>query len=159
MARPTKLTKELVDQAREFVSKRKADRILLPTIEGLASELGISRETIYDWSEKPDAASAAVADSLGAETKKTLMLRDEFSDIVSELKAAQAEKLIQLGLSGRYNASITKLILSGKHGYVEKQQTDLTTNGKDLPSPILGGITKDGDVSSHNSNEEAATTQ
>lgn len=112
--RPTKLTPLLIKKAAAFVDGRRSDRAPLPTVEGLALELGISRDTVYEWADKPG----------------------QFSDIVSDLKSAQAEKLVQLSLTGRYNAAIAKLILSGKHGYVEKQQTDLTSNGKDI-APVL----------------------
>lgn len=127
--RPTKLTPELIKQAREFLEERIADRKLLPTIEGLALHLKISRETIYVWAEEPG----------------------EFSDIVSDLKNAQAEKLMQNSLNNQYNATIAKLILSGKHGYVEKSEVDQNVSGNvsfvnDVPRPG-----RDGDASSQGS--------
>jgi hypothetical protein len=135
VGRPTKLTPALIKQAKKFVADRRADRMLLPTVEGLALELGISRETVYAWCE---------AGTLkGGDNADPDPLQIEFSDIVRDLQAAQGEKLMQYSLAGKYNPTIAKLILSGKHGYVEKQSTDLTTNGKDLPSPILGGQTKE----------------
>ena len=86
------------------------------------------RDTIYEWAKQdPD-----------------------FSDIVRRLMQSQADKLLQNGLAGRWNASITKLILS-KHGYVEKQETDLRV--KEMPKPLLGGESQDGDgVSTDNGN-------
>ena len=42
--------------------------------------------------------------------------------------------LIAKGLKGEFNASITKLMLT-KHGYTDKQ--DVTTGGKELPTPII----------------------
>jgi hypothetical protein len=122
MARPTKLTKALVAAAEQYKEDTGSfiPNALLPTIEGLALKLGISRDSIYEWIKGEDALSK------------------QFSDIFDDIKALQAEKLIQKSLSGHYNPTIAKMILSGKHGYVEKQATDLTTNGKDLPMPILG---------------------
>lgn len=105
--RPTKLTPALVKKAKQFVDRRAADRMLLPTVEGLALELGISRETVYDWASKGG----------------------EFSDIVNDLKAAQGEKLMQYSLAGKYNPTIARLILSGKHGYVEKSEVDQNVKG------------------------------
>jgi len=109
--RPTKLTDELVTRAWEYLDTMDVSvSTLLPTIEGLALALDIHRDTLYQW-EKED---------------------ERFSDITSKLKFKQGEKLIQNALAGRYNASIAKLILSGKHGYVEQTATDITTKGESI---------------------------
>lgn len=118
--RPTKLTKALVEKAHtyDFVELRQA----VPTIEGLALYLGIHRDTLYSWCEGDGP------------------LNREISDITKELLTQQSLELMNGALKGKLNPQISRLILSSKHGYVEKQQTDLTTNGKDLPTPILGGV-------------------
>ena len=69
--------------------------VKIPSIEGLAFHLGIHRDTVYAWES----------------TYK------EFSDIIEALRAKQANELINKGLSGDYNSTITKVLL-GKHGYV-----------------------------------------
>ncbi len=86
----------------------------LPTVEGLAVHLCVARSTIYEWAK----------------------VHPEFSDILEALLAAQGSQLIQNGLKGDYNPTITKLMLT-KHGYTDKQ--DITTEGKALPTPIYGG--------------------
>jgi hypothetical protein len=86
----------------------------LPTIEGLAVHLNVARKTIYNWADE----------------------HPEFLHILEQLKAAQASQLIQNGLVGVYNSTITKLMLT-KHDYTDKQ--DITTEGKALPTPIYGG--------------------
>ena len=125
--RPTKLTRELVDKAAEYVQETDTflPGSLLPTIERLSLILDISRETIYEWRD----------------AENPTPLQREFSDIVSRLMRLQADKLLQLGLAGKYNPMITKLVLS-KHDYTDKQQVDHTTNGKELPTPILGGVSQ-----------------
>ena len=116
MARPTKLTPELMEQARKHVDEfDNSLATLLPTVEGLALELHISRETVYAWAKE----------------------NDTFSDIVNDLKAKQAQKLIQNTVINRYNPTIAKLILSGKHGYVEKSEVD---NKHEIVKPIFGGM-------------------
>lgn len=111
VGRPKKLTPELMEEARRYLSEMDISiHTLLPTIEGLAIALHISRETVYAWEKE----------------------NNEFSDIVAQLRADQGQKLIQNALLGKYNATIAKLILSGKHGYVEKTETDVTTNGESL---------------------------
>lgn len=83
-------------------------RVRLPTIEGLAVYLGISRATVYDWKEK----------------------YPEFSDIIEKLQSVQADRLLLNGLSGDYNPVIAKVLLT-KHGYREGiEQTG--KDGKDL---------------------------
>ena len=97
--RPTKITPELVEQAKRYL----VPSFDLPTIEGLALELDVSRDILYDWEEK----------------------NDEFSYILSKLRLLQANKLIQKGVKGEYNSTIAKMMLT-KHGYVEKTATDVT---------------------------------
>lgn len=106
--RPTKLTKAIIIDAEQYLVETGSflPNALLPTVEGLAIKLRINKDTVYDWA------------------KQTSPLALEFSVIVKELKDLQAEKLIQKSLAGHYNASIAKLILSGKHGYVEKQSVE-----------------------------------
>jgi hypothetical protein len=126
--RPTKLTAAIVKAAAAYLKQASGDRTELPTIEGLALALKISRDTVYEWSKAPE------------EGQGDSPLRQDFSDIVSDLKNAQANKLMQNGLKGTYNATIAKLILSGKHGYVEKSEVDQTVSGNvsfvnDVPRP------------------------
>jgi hypothetical protein len=74
----------------------------LPTMEGLALYLGIARSTLYEW-------------------KNTHL---EFSDLLERLIAQQEHILLEYGLSGEFNASIVKLILSARHGYREEKSID-----------------------------------
>lgn len=115
------------------VSKYLSDckrQFYLPTIEGLAVHLGVWRSTLYDWA----APSSDV-------------YHVEFHDIFEQLKALQASMLIQNGLKGEYNATITKLLLT-KHNYSDKQETDIKSDGKAIvfmPGEIAdkNGITMD----------------
>lgn len=132
MARPTILNEEMLNKARAYVQTTgDYSNPLLPSIEGLAYNLDVARDTMYAW-EKDN---------------------KEFSYILEKLRQVQATKLIDKGLNSQYNSTIAKLILS-KHGYVEKQETDLTTKGKELPTPILGGLAKD--VHSNDSDKKAS---
>lgn len=89
--------------------------VRIPTIEGLALAIGINRDTVYDWKGK----------------------YLDFSDIIDELMALQADRLLNNGLSGTYNPTIAKVLLT-KHGY--REGIDNTTNGKDLPVPLLSSL-------------------
>lgn len=145
MARPTKLTKELLEKAQDYsLNWKMLDGAVIPTIEGLSLHCNLARSTVYAWCEIPtefNVPANTTPEQLPKWQKECTKLRQlhaEFSDIVENILLKQSRTLISHGLDGAFNASITKLILSGKHGYVEKQATDLTTNGKDLPMPILG---------------------
>lgn len=71
--------------------------VKIPTIEGLAFVLTVSRQTIYDWEGQ----------------------YPEFAEVTERIRQIQADRLIQKGLSGDYNPTIAKVML-GKYGYVEK---------------------------------------
>lgn len=58
----------------------------------------------------------------------------EFSDSLEKLKKLQKSVLVQKSLSGEYNSTIAKLILSANHDMVEKKEIDHTTAGE----PIQG---------------------
>lgn len=105
-------------------------KVRLPTIEGFAMFIGVSKKSLYEW-EKKDR---------------------EFSHALDKIRTEQHNRLLNNGLSGDYNSTIAKLILSSNHGYKEK--TDVTTNDKDLPAPILGNLNLGGfkDVPDHDGN-------
>lgn len=109
--RPTDYSPKILKQTREYIAecvdtwqmvqKRRRDwvniyNVKLPSIEGLAYYLNVSRDTIYQWAT----------------------VHTEFSDILEQLRALQAEKLINGGLGGSYNSTIAKVLLT-KHGYRE----------------------------------------
>ena len=89
--------------------------VKLPSIEGLCLVLGISKDTLYAWEKK----------------------HEEFSYDIDTVRQKQAERLLNKGLSGDYNPTIAKVLLT-KHGY--REGIDQTTNDKDLPTPILGNV-------------------
>ena len=73
---------------------------VIPSIAGLAGYAKKARKMIYDYAKASP----------------------EFSDIVEAILSLQESKLINNGLMGNYNSSITKLILT-KHGYSDKVET------------------------------------
>lgn len=83
-----------------------------PTMAGLAEALDISRATLYNYEKK-----------------------DEFLDTIK--KARQRIELIYENLL-IYGGQPTGVIFALKNtGW--KDRTDMTTNDKDIPSPIYGG--------------------
>lgn len=138
--RPKKLTPELLERAnsylkwceenpivKEKVKKIQSDGKLetitereelqrLPTIAGLAVHLGISRETVYAWAEEDK----------------------EFSDVKQIVGTKSEEMKWTHGAAGTMNATILRFGLSAMDGYREK--SDVTTDGKALPTPLLAGV-------------------
>lgn len=83
--------------------------VKLPTRGGLAAHLHVSRDTLYEWSR----------------------VHKDFSYIMERLGSIQEERLINNGLSGTYNSTIAKVLLT-KHGYNDKLETDITTGGEKI---------------------------
>ncbi len=112
MARPTIYTEEYITKVKEYIDSCVDDvekkKVRLPSIEGLAVYLDINKDTIYAWCE----------------------VNKEFSDVIDSLRANQANKLLENGLSGAYNPTIAKVLLT-KHGY--REGTELDLGGKSNP--------------------------
>jgi hypothetical protein len=108
--RPTKYTKDTPQKVLDWLdTKNDTDEgVDLPTIEGLSVYLGLTKETVYQWEKDID--------------------KKEFSDALRKVRQAQHDRLVNSGLSGKYNPTIAKLILGNNHGYAEKK--DLTTGGE-----------------------------
>ncbi len=94
--RPTKYTDELLERAGQYLDEYEKAGDQIPSVAGLSLWLGLSRSTIYDWGDDED--------------------KPEFSHILMEILSKQESLLLNKGLSGDFNAQITKLVL-GKHGY------------------------------------------
>lgn len=78
--------------------------VKLPTIEGFALYIGVGKQTLYTWAE----------------------IHPNFNDALDKIREEQHQRLMSGGLSGRYNPTIAKLVLSSNHGYAEKKETKLS---------------------------------
>lgn len=99
--RPKEFNDEVLEKAASYLGQCD-DHV--PSVAGLALYMGISRPTVYDWKSQ----------------------YEKFSYIVEEIMATQESKLLNGGLGGEFNASISKLMLT-KHGYSDKVETDNKT--------------------------------
>jgi len=109
-------TQNIFDYIVECANKTKKamnGSIYLPTVEGLSTGLGFSKETIYQWARE----------------------NKEFSDALEFLKNRQCVELINNGLANKYNSTIAKLILSSNHGMREK--SDVTSDDKPIQSNTI----------------------
>lgn len=110
MARPTAYTEEMPQKVLDWLETCKDDgkKTDLPTTASLARHIGVSKSTIYLWAEN----------------------HEEFSDSLSAVVSEQEKRLVNKGLSGEYNSTIAKLMLSSNHGY--KERSDKTSGDKPL---------------------------
>lgn len=127
MARPTDYGPHILELFQEYLDECVDDlenkKVNIPTVHGLAIKLKLSRETIYAWCKDPE--------------KKI------FSDMFNILKEEQGKRLVNNGLAGTYSNPIAKLLLSSKHGYVEKTATaNIEVNSESLSEERVDQISK-----------------
>lgn len=116
VGRPTKYNKEVIEKALNYLKNYETEhKDAIPSVVGLACVLNIRRETLHVWAKDENKA--------------------EFSNILDQINNKQQRVLLSKGLTGDFNSNITKLVL-GKHGYHDKQETELTGSDKN-PVKIL----------------------
>jgi hypothetical protein len=127
--RPSEYDPAYIQKVDDYLLTTGKEQTSLPTIEGYAIYLDVSRQSLYEWSKK----------------------YPEFSYTLKRIELRQKQQLIDDGIYGgkEVNATIVKLLLQNNHGM--KERTD-TTSG-DKPIPLLAH------VSSNNSNQEDITTE
>lgn len=118
--RPTKYDPQFVNELDNYLLTTGKEQTSLPTKQGFALWLGVDDETLSEWAK----------------------IHPDFSATLRKLMLLQGQQLINDGIYGgkEVNATIVKLLLQNNHGM--KERVDNTTNDKDLPTPILGGISK-----------------
>lgn len=105
VGRPSEYTKENLVKAWDYLARYEQLGDVIPSIEGLAEHIGVSRKTLYNWSEDQE--------------------KVEFLHIFEMCMAKQGRTVLNKGLNGTFNPTISKLLLS-KHGYVEKIENNNT---------------------------------
>lgn len=103
MARPIEYSQEVVTAAWAYIENYSDHGHVIPSVVGLCQVINRSKSTIYEWAKDPAKG---------------------FSDIVEAIAEAQEQKLVSNGLTGVFNSTITKLLLT-KHGYHDKQDSTI----------------------------------
>lgn len=100
--RPSLYTPELLEKAYEYLEVWDAggDQVI-PSIAGLALHIGVCRDTCHAWVKDEE--------------------KEKFSDIYKEVMMKQEVTLANKGLTGAFNSTITKLMMT-KHNYSDKQE-------------------------------------
>jgi len=115
VGRPTKLDENSYQAADNYLyGGWESEGDTVPSIEGLAISLRVSRSTVKLWASQDE----------------------RFSATVEGIKSLQARKLINSGLSGDFNSNITKLLLNN-HGYTDKSETQTTHSFESLSDDEL----------------------
>lgn len=115
LGRPSEYKEEYCQQAdiylaqnEDTLTERGKIKVKLPTTDGFARFLGVARSSLYLWEkDHPD-----------------------FSDALDKIRNEQQERLLNMGLSGDYNSTIAKLVLSANHNMREKSEQDITSGGE-----------------------------
>lgn len=103
--RPTDYDEDMVQAVYDYLESYEGMGHVVPTIAGLSRVMKVSRDTIWRWSKDEN--------------------KSQFSDAIAELEAEQELKTISGSMTGDYNATISKLILT-KHGYSDKTQQEVS---------------------------------
>jgi hypothetical protein len=156
MARPSKYDRKYIKEVDKYLETRKDtvfkfvktdgnkttgyERLIdvkLPTIEGFALYLDITKKTLYNWRDK----------------------HPKFLHSLEKITKEQQKRLLDKGLSGQYNPTIAKLILSSNHGM--RERSDVTSDDKPMPQPLLSALKEDNKdaISNHHSNKEDSSTK
>lgn len=115
MGRPSKFAESLVKAKEYLMGGYETVGDVVPSVAGLACYLGVSRKTVYEWVKEST----------------------ELSDTLEGILAMQENKLINKGLNGDFNPTITKLMLAN-HGYSEKQEVDHKSSDSSMsPTKIV----------------------
>lgn len=133
--RPTKYKQEYIDKVDEYLAECQDEekkvvkqasekyemydnklKVNLPTVEGYALYIGVPKRTIYEWKDK----------------------HEEFSHSLEKIVEEQRKRLINMGLSGDYQATIAKLILSSNHGMSDRGV--LTTEDEEGKTQAITGV-------------------
>lgn len=109
--RPREIPDNLIEKTKDYIENFHKHDDLIPSAASLACFLGFSKSTIYKWADEIP----------------------EFSDTLKYLQSVQEKFLLRGGLSGDFNATISKLALAN-HGYSDKQevQQDITSKGNEI---------------------------
>ena len=115
VGRPSKLADSL-EKAKEYLlGGYETVGDVVPSVAGMACYLGISRSRAYEYAKQST----------------------EFKDTLEHINTMQERGLINKGLNGEFNATITKLMLAN-HGYSDKAEVDnKSSDGSMSPQPTV----------------------
>lgn len=115
IGRPHGLTPEIMEKSKYYLMEGFLEvGNVVPSVAGLGCYLGLSRSTIYEYRD----------------------YSKEFADTLNAILMKQEMMLMDGGLSQKFSAPITKLMLAN-HGYSDSVKQDITTNGESVNKPTV----------------------
>jgi len=118
----------IIELTEAYIERCGNEQMELPTVEGLALELGVNDDTLNAWSKK----------------------HNDFQKVFTKLKLSQKVQLINGGMYGgkEVNQAMFIFLLKVNHNMIEKTATDITSKGKQVVgfnfvSPNGGNNTND----------------
>lgn len=124
IGRPSKYTPELLRKAKDYLENWQEYDHKIPSIAGMAKVLDTTRERLHLWRADKN--------------------KSEFRNIMQQLMAIQEASLLDNGLDGTFNPTITKLVLS-KHGYHDNPSSNQSPTGITVNVNRGGVVLKSGD--------------
>ena len=100
---PSKYTEDRLQKARDYIESIPVGAVVHSRV-GMARAMGVHETTLQEWKKEAD--------------------KPEISLLLQEVVDMQHDELLNNGLSGAYNSTITKLMLT-KHGYHDKSESDV----------------------------------
>jgi hypothetical protein len=116
IGRPLKYNEHILELTKDYLENhdhKYGD--IVPTVAGLSLVLKVTKSTVYKWA-----------------TEEKFK---EFSDTLDEIQSKQEKTLISGGLMKEFDSAISRLMLSN-HGYVQKSERDITTQGEKI-QPLM----------------------
>lgn len=104
IGRPLDLDQKVIAITVDYVKNYAKYGDITPSVAGLACRLEKNKATLYRWVKENRS--------------------EDFNDAMSRISSAQERSLLNGGLSGELNPTITKLCLVTNHGYSENNQQD-----------------------------------
>lgn len=113
VGRPSLLNEALLEKAKFYLMEGyKEVENIVPSVAGLACYLGVGKTAVYEWAKESSDP-----------------IRIEFANTLEAVLTKQEMLLINGGLSQKFSAPITKLMMAN-HGYSDSVKQDIDMSAK-----------------------------
>ena len=112
---PTKFTKDTPELVVKYTT-RCVKVGMIPTLEGLACELGVVPDTIQEWRK--------------SNNKRLVKTHKKYSVSLKTLLSKQSEMLQWHSLNGKYSTAMGIFLLKNNHGFKDRHEVDHTAEGE-----------------------------
>lgn len=122
IGRPTKYTDDMPERVLNYIERRKKEN-KLPTLEGLALELWVCRDTIHEWRKDPE--------------------KKDFSYAALRIDLEQKDMLMSNALDRSWDSGMSRFILQAKHDFIPKTKESTEESQESVSATdVLGLVNK-----------------